>query len=289
MANETGSSPLGSHDVDSPSVSFSSWAANQTRRLIWLFFAWSHDELALYFEQAETLIVPGGGGKVAFPEGRTEIRGRLSSMRANLPPNLVIVRESYIPASLGSASCSVVALVRFSGFDHDGQLDASSPTFDIAGTFVWTNRPGERPRLVHCHCSESTVNPGSKSSRNNGDSSAGAGQASGTNPQLQVRDAEGTTYWLAPTSVIYIKAAHQYTDIYCTERRLRIHSSFSSTVDQLRDTVMTVHRSYAVNPSYVSHLEGGELHLTTGATVPVPQKSVSKVRAMLQSRLTPTA
>lgn len=44
---------------------------------------------------------------------------------------------------------------------------------------------------------------------------------------------------------------------------------------------MRVHRSYAVNPIYVSRLAGETLYLVNGAKLPVPAKRVKDVRLML--------
>ena len=77
---------------------------------------------------------------------------------------------------------------------------------------------------------------------------------------LQARDSKGLTHWVQPSSVIY------------------------AVLEQLGNVVIKVHRSYAVNPAYVSTLENEMLYLTTGDKVPVPAKRVKTVRAALADR-----
>ena len=81
--------------------------------------------------------------------------------------------------------------------------------------------------------------------------------------------------------MIYIAADHQYTNIYCRDRLIHLRAPFSDVIKQMDDCVVRVHRSYAVNPLYISHMKGTKLHLITGAQVPIPYKRVSKVRADL--------
>ena len=101
-------------------------------------------------------------------------------------------------------------------------------------------------------------------------------------PALQARGTDGVTHWVQPDSIIYVAAAHQYTDIYCTDRRLRLRASIASIADQLSSVVVRVHRSYAVNPAYISRFEQDSLYLTTGAVIPIPAKRLREVRLALQ-------
>ena len=95
---------------------------------------------------------------------------------------------------------------------------------------------------------------------------------------LQANDSSGTTHWLSPEDIVYVEANHQYTNVHCRTKNVRLRATFSNVVEQLGDTVMKVHRSYAVNPLYASHLEREILYLTTGDKVPVPSKRVRQVR-----------
>lgn len=98
---------------------------------------------------------------------------------------------------------------------------------------------------------------------------------------LQAHGADGTTHWVSSHSVVYVVAAHQYTDIYCRDRLIHLRASFSDVIKQLSVCVVRVHRSYAVNPLYISHLKGVKLHLTNGVQVPIPIKQRRRIRMEL--------
>lgn len=98
---------------------------------------------------------------------------------------------------------------------------------------------------------------------------------------LQASDTKGTTHWLTPSQVVYVEAAHQYTNVHCSDRVVRVRAPFGMVLKQLGDIVVQVHRSYAINPTYASHLSGEIIHLTTGDKVPVPTRRVKEVRVML--------
>ena len=53
-------------------------------------------------------------------------------------------------------------------------------------------------------------------------------------------------------------------------------------LDRLPATFVRVHRSYAVNPAYISRFEQDSLYLTTGTAIPIPAKRLREVRLALQ-------
>ena len=172
----------------------------------------------------------------------------------------------------------------------------------VLQSFVWiadSDQPDARVKLVACHISlpeEQSAGSGisaesirsfasellrASGTRTNGElkTSPKEGKVS-----LQARDSKGLTHWVQPSSVIYVEASHQYTNVYCRDRSIRLRTPFSTVLEQLGNVVIKVHRSYAVNPAYVSTLENEMLYLTTGDKVPVPAKRVKTVRAALADR-----
>ena len=98
---------------------------------------------------------------------------------------------------------------------------------------------------------------------------------------LQASDTKGTTHWVAPAQIMYVVAAHQYTNVYCVDRTVRMRASLGTVLEQLSGCVVRVHRSYAVNPTYVSHLKGASLYLANGVKIPIPTKRIRETRLML--------
>ena len=98
---------------------------------------------------------------------------------------------------------------------------------------------------------------------------------------LQASDTMGTTHWVAPAQVMYVAAAHQYTNVYCVDRTVRMRAPMGTVLKQLNGCVVRVHRSYAVNPTYISRMKGTTLYLINGIKIPIPTKRVRETRMML--------
>lgn len=196
---------------------------------------------------------------------------------------------------LSSKSWLVAARYSINRADQTGKTDSTS----VQQSMVWAaddSDPGLHLKLVACHISllgdqpnDNSVTAESVRSFASEFLRSSESHAGGTtkNPvreakvALQARDSKGLTHWVQPSSVVYVEAAHQYTNVYCRDRSIRLRTPFSTVVDQLGDVVIKVHRSYAVNPAYVSTLENEMLYLVTGDKVPVPAKRVKAVRATL--------
>lgn len=98
---------------------------------------------------------------------------------------------------------------------------------------------------------------------------------------LQITDAKSVTHWVAPESIMYASAAHQYTVVHCRDREIKVRGSITSVCEFLGELVVRVHRSYAVNPLYIDHMKGEMLFLIDGTKVPIPTRNVRKVRLAL--------
>lgn len=272
----------------SPVADYPRVVSGLTRRLVWLFLARSFDEVAQGLRHAAAIVLPEEHVTSAVPEGPAAIASRLSALRNKLPQNLLIASESYEVTPLGPSSYAVSARCQIGGFGHGEQPRPESPSLEILCSLAWTCEERSGPTIGLCHCSVWPLTP-ARTASNSSFETTGAKSPLQPGPvRLQVRDAEGTTYWLVPENIVFVRAAHQYADIQCTDRRIRVHAPFGSVVNQLQGVVVQVHRSYAVNPRHVSRLEGRTLFLATGASVPVPQRSLGKVQTLLSEHLSPT-
>jgi hypothetical protein len=82
------------------------------------------------------------------------------------------------------------------------------------------------------------------------------------------------THHLDSGGIIHVKAADDYSEVRLRDGRvLLISKTLSRLVDSLPDQILRVHRSHAVNKSYVASVtasgSGRTLHLTDGSQVPV--------------------
>ena len=195
----------------------------------------------------------------------------------------LLVNDEYTVSPLGDG----MHLVTMSGTARASVNTCGVPSAQVSICMLWLTTP-EGPRLKLC---EAFVNDLPASPRLGGDlrntqhvPSAPALAITNRSTQplsLQASDTKGTTHWVAPAQIVYVSAAHQYTNVHCVDRTIRVRAAFGMVLEQLAGTVVRVHRSYAVNPIYVSRLAGEMLYLVNGAKLPVPAKRVKEVRLML--------
>ena len=179
--------------------------------------------------------------------------------------------ERYNVKALGNDA--FLATAQYSVFGGTGSSKPHRKMLGIVSSMVWI-RTNDRRRLalVLCHNSERAL----VSQRRGSTLDAGERQIA-----LRAHDTLGTTYWVMPSDIVYVKASRQYTEVYCTDRTLRLRGSFSNVCEQLGSHVVGIHRSYAVNPLYVTRMEGEMLYLETGDKLPVPARRVNEVRRLL--------
>lgn len=280
-----------------PLPAFVTQALNCTRELMWLYWAGA-TELCLQYVDDRTQFI---GPLSEYPAvGRTAISAAMSELRAVTPSRYIMSSEHYSSTLLDTNSCSITAqcvLERQANAPVDDPLGqhANPPapiSTTVLSTLAWANEGTRMPRLVICHCSVAPLQPmqASDAGVHTGALSASltaltqrgeAGLMRLGEGTLQTIDSNGISHWVYPKSVVYAKAAHQYTDIYCVGRRLRIRSSFNTALEQLGNTVVRVHRSYAVNPAYLSYMKDQTLYLTTGDQIPIPSNRRREVRQLL--------
>lgn len=176
--------------------------------------------------------------------------------------------ERYNVKPLGSDSC--LATAQYSLLSSRDGGPRRLATFVSSLVWVRANNAYGWAMLL-CHTSERVIMR----------SQTLAGGDSSERIALHAHDNAGTTYWVQPAEVVYIKAARQYTEVHCTDRCLRLRGPFTGVLESLAQTVTKVHRSYAVNPAYVERLEGEMLYLKTGEKLPVPARRVTQVRTLL--------
>jgi len=179
--------------------------------------------------------------------------------------------ERYNVKALGDDAYLVTA--QYSVFGRVGSANPHRKMFGIISSMVWVHTNSRRGlTLVLCHNSEQVLAPTRRGSMRTPNERQIA---------LRAHDTLGTTYWVMPSDIAFVKAARQYTEVHCVDRTLRLRGSFSSICEQIGSHVVNIHRSYAVNPLYVARMEGEMLYLETGDKLPVPARRVNEVRRLL--------
>lgn len=178
---------------------------------------------------------------------------------------------------------TAVVTASFSATLQHSPTDEAS--FWVFCSLVWNlnEAPDANARLTLCQMTITEASPGIQQSVSRGIPTQLTAREVPETPPLALHssDRRSSTHWVIPDQILYVAAAHQYTNIYCIDRLVRIRAPFAKVVEQLDGIVVPVHRSYAVNPAHVSRLEEDELQLSNGAKVPVPAKRVREIRELL--------
>lgn len=222
----------------------------------------------------------------SFAYGKAEVSQQLAQLHEQLAPGLRVRSRKLTVEGLGETSCSITAQL----FIRSNVGTALSRRMQALCSVVWTAGKDGSPLLRLCHCTlqeaASAKEPSSAARQDDEEASERHPWLDAPNYRiaLHARGSDGITHWVWSRNVMYVAAAHQYTDIHCRDRLIRLRTTFTHVLAQLGECVMRVHRSYAVNPLYISHLQGTALHLITGTQLPIPIKKVSQVRLALQER-----
>ena len=209
--------------------------------------------------------------------GKDNVSRFLSEQRLRRTPDYRGHDEEYDVQPVTNDVCTVSARYHApAGPTSAGDASRSN----VFGSFFWMLGENGLPLLKLCNFSRQSDRELSEARREPNATETGSSTVE-HRVALQAHDTSGTTHWVYPHNVIYIAAAHQYTDVHCRDRLIHLRASFTQVLEQLDGVVVRIHRSYAVNPSYISHMEGEELHLINGAVLPIPVKRVRQVRELL--------
>lgn len=187
----------------------------------------------------------------------------LSELRSDLVGSITLSSLRYRIQRVGVGVYAVYLV----GVPSESATSPSART--TCGTFVWALYDGV---LKLCHCNVATrmtvVTKELEASDQKSD-------------DIQIAEPSGRVYAFKRSTLVFAKAEHQYTVIHDTDGDTRMRIPLREVVRNLPDTLVRIHRSYAVNPQYVKELRSEMLYLTTGAKLPVPSHHVREVREKL--------
>jgi len=167
-----------------------------------------------------------------------------------------------------------------------------SPWFRM--TFHWCQKDGKL-RLAHVHISAPSNRPvllslgivagTSTLSTDEGPSGYRSGRTSTRDNSLILRDSAGTTHFLNPTSLLYLEADLQYTQVHTTEGTFRMGEVLRRVMQRMPASVVRIHRSYAVNVTRITSIEGNTIMLDSAVALPIPTKRRAAVRKSIVDTL----
>ena len=103
--------------------------------------------------------------------------------------------------------------------------------------------------------------------------------------RLNVIGENGSLQSVALADIMYVMAKGKDTHLVCEDRSFLIKMSITELAEiageQDKKLLIPVHRSYLVNPDYISSIERYTLTLLNGTKIPIPVRKYNEVREVL--------
>lgn len=91
----------------------------------------------------------------------------------------------------------------------------------------------------------------------------------------------GQTLLLDPRIILYVQSQRKHTEVVCLDRVISCASPIGELAGLLPECFYPIHRGYLVNTKYIVALRRFEAELVTGACLPIPAASYTRVRKEL--------
>lgn len=104
-------------------------------------------------------------------------------------------------------------------------------------------------------------------------------------PRLIVHDAHRNTHILLEDEIFFLEAQGASVLFHCLNGCLRLRGSLTEWAARLPGRFIRAHRSYIVNPDYVTGYKRFQLQMCDGQVVPVPEKQYTKVCAQIEKQV----
>lgn len=101
--------------------------------------------------------------------------------------------------------------------------------------------------------------------------------------RFSIADKDGSTLFLHENEVEYVQANNHSTILHLLNGQKEVSLLFADFMKKYGSSLVSVHRSYAVNPMYVVRMENNKIFMQSGDILPVPEKKISETREMLKN------
>lgn len=91
----------------------------------------------------------------------------------------------------------------------------------------------------------------------------------------------GSLYLIKPMDVLHISAIGKDSVVKTVHGVIYTRTSIADFAKQAKNLLLTVHRSYLVNPNYISLIERYSVIMTNGDKIPIPAKKYNDLRNTL--------
>ncbi len=218
-----------------------------------------------------------------FLIGREKTTQDLSNAIKQVPPCVILNAEFYAAGS-GTRFCTVTAKYLTS--------TASEADYFLQGqqrcTFVWEKTP-EGMQIRHIHVSnpmgELQLAEGEVVPNTMGKLAHSYMQNElkrlAERRRLNVLGDNGSLYSVPLTEVMYVTAFGKDTIVVCGEKELVSKMAIAEIAKSAEGLLIPMHRSYLVNPDYISSMERYAVVLLNGSKLPIPKKKYNELRELL--------
>lgn len=91
----------------------------------------------------------------------------------------------------------------------------------------------------------------------------------------------GSLHFLQLSEILYVSALGKDAVVNTVQGKIFVKSSITNLATQAPNSLVSIHRSYLVNPAYVSSIERYSVTITNGDKLPVPAKRFNELRETL--------
>ena len=109
-------------------------------------------------------------------------------------------------------------------------------------------------------------------------------ERAGNSGTLTVHGDGGSLHFFRFSEILFVSALGKDSVINTLHDEVFVKTSITEIAKQAKDALLSVHRSYLVNPEYVSAMERYFLIMTNGQRLPVPAKRFNALRDEMMKR-----
>ena len=95
---------------------------------------------------------------------------------------------------------------------------------------------------------------------------------------------EDGTAFVNPTRIVYAEANAKRTTLHLIDRSISVKMLLANVSELLPAQFSRVHRSYVINRGHISALSGGEVVMSNGDRIPIPQRRRGEIERQLARR-----
>lgn len=224
-----------------------------------------------------------GARQDEFKTGRDETKADFMKAVVELQPCHLINAE-YHALSYSSKSCTVTGrYIVTTDADADYFLQAQQRC-----TFIWI-KTGDGLRITHIHVSNPLGEL--KLDKNEAFPNTIGKMAhrylmnhynnSREDIRLTISGNNGSLHFVKMSEILYISAMGKEAVISTLHGDILAKTGISQLADQSKNNLLSVHRSYLVNPDYISSIERYNVIMTNNTKIPIPAKKYTELRNTL--------